>query len=55
MFTIPVAIFVSCVISAAIAFVAVRRRHSSAKADLGALSDNWIAEYRLGRGTDGQN
>ncbi len=52
MFTIPVAIAVATFISAALTFVTFRRRQS-AKADLGALSDQWIAEYRFGQRHDG--
>ncbi len=42
-------IFALCVISAAVAFYTSRRR-KTADADLGAVSDHWISEYRLGRG-----
>jgi|SoiMethySBSTD1v2_1073268.scaffolds.fasta_scaffold3377060_2 hypothetical protein len=52
MFTIPVAIVGACFISAALWFAALRRR-KSAKAELGALSDQWIAEYRFGQRHDG--
>jgi hypothetical protein len=46
-------IFAICIISAAVAWFASRRRRM-ADADLGAVSDHWIAEYRLGRGYDAQ-
>ncbi len=42
-------IFALCIISAAVAFFASHRR-KTAQADLGAVSDHWISEYRLGRG-----
>ncbi len=42
-------IFALCFISAAVAFYASKRR-KTADADLGAVSDHWISEYRLGRG-----
>ena len=42
-------IFAVCLISAAVAFFTSRRR-KMADADLGAVSDHWISEYRLGRG-----
>jgi hypothetical protein len=52
--SIPIAwiVFALCVITAAVALIASRRRKMAA-ADLGAVSDHWIAEYRLGRGDDG--
>jgi hypothetical protein len=42
-------IFTLCIISGAIAFVTSKRRRT-ADADLGEVSNQWIAEYRLGRG-----
>lgn len=42
-------VFALCIISAAVALFASRRRRT-AQADLGAVSDHWISEYRLGRG-----
>jgi hypothetical protein len=41
-----------CIVSAAVVLLTSRRRQT-AEADLGAVSNNWIAEYRLGRGDDG--
>ncbi len=52
MFTLPAAILMFCVISIVITFAAVRRR-LAAKSDLGAVSDQWIAENRLGHPGDG--
>jgi hypothetical protein len=42
-------IFALCIISAGVAYYTSRRR-KTADADLGAVSDHWISEYRLGRG-----
>jgi hypothetical protein len=42
-------LFGLCVISGAAVFLTSKRRRSAA-ADLGEVSNQWIAEYRLGRG-----
>ena len=42
-------IFVLCLVSVLVVFYSSRRR-KMADADLGAVSNQWIAEYRLGRG-----
>jgi hypothetical protein len=42
-------IFALCIISGVVAFFGSRRRRM-AEADLGEVSNQWIAEYRLGRG-----
>jgi hypothetical protein len=42
-------IFTLCLISVAVVFVTSKRRRT-ADADLGEVSNQWIAEYRLGRG-----
>ena len=49
--SIPMAwiIFVLCIISISVVFYSSKRR-KMADADLGAVSNQWIAEYRLGRG-----
>ena len=41
-----------CMISAAVVFFTSKRRRM-AEADLGEVSNQWIAEYRLGRSNDG--
>ena len=47
----PVAwiIFALCIIGVAFVFLTSKRR-KMADADLGEVSNQWIAEYRLGRG-----
>ena len=42
-------LFALCLISGAVVFFASKRRRT-ADADLGEVSNQWISEYRLGRG-----